>query len=172
MVYSDCYIQSCNCTSIGPYQPSLEVYFTFPQQLHILITKQPHWPNYKISEFKVNITRNNGSLLAHYSLNVNHTDTFQFNYTLPKSVIHACASLCIIASAVSPMYGESEASEVAKDIPRGITVHLLTNKVVLPYVYVLYNYTVPGNFSEDALNPKIFFYPNGTPFLSLTVQVH
>ena len=109
----------------GPYQPSIDVQYcplpVLEPYLHIRIVEQPLWPSYTIAAFEVNVTKFNDEevVLLQDMIMLNDTYSYCFNYTLPHFIISDCSSIAIVASALSPAYGESEPSVMVLDIPRG-----------------------------------------------------
>ena len=106
----------------GPYPPQITidaVYDTMAlTELYVVVKGEPLWPDYEISEFRVNTTdTSSGSLLDQ----IIATNTFennsvrvQINQQLPS--IDQWHSLMISVSAVSPLYNEGKPNQTTISI--------------------------------------------------------
>ena len=109
---------------VGPHPPNLTADVTYyPSTLpfvSIKITGKPLWPNYEITEYRVNITNgSDSSLLDRITVTVpndnstsNNTVTVHVNQSLFESTTEHCYSLKISASAVSPQYDMGEPYQI------------------------------------------------------------
>ena len=84
-----------------------------PPKLYATIHGIPRWPDYEISEYKVNITdTSDNSLLSQTTVLNSLDDTVEFNKSLQSSFAQECNTLRISVSAVSDSYGESDFTHI------------------------------------------------------------
>ena len=108
----------------GPYPPQVTidaVYDTMAlTEIYVVVKGEPLWPDYEISEFRVNITdTSSGSLLDQ----IIATNTFANNSVRVQTnqpSIDLWHSLTISVSAVSPLYNEGK--------PNQTTISIFTSK--------------------------------------------
>ena len=104
-------------------------------QLYITVKGQPLWPEYAISEFRVNITNaSSGSLLDQMIVTNNGFENnivqVQINESLLMFTIDQWYTLTISVSAVSPLYNEGKPNQTSISILRskctslGVTIKL------------------------------------------------
>lgn len=93
-------------------------------QLTVMITGQPLWPGYEISEYSVDIINGSDDSLL-YQLTVPNNSTqsntvaVNINQTLLQATAEQCYSLKVSTSAVSPSNGFSEPTLVETAVFRG-----------------------------------------------------
>ena len=111
-----------NIIIVGPPPPLITVdIISHPMslpQLYLTITGEPLWPDYVISEFRVNITNTiSGSLLGQMIITknsfTNDTVRVQINESLLMFTVSQHYSLMISVSAVSPVYNESKPNQTS-----------------------------------------------------------
>ena len=87
-----------------------------PPQVYVTIKGEPLWPDYEISEFRVNITNGTsgsllGRMIATRNSFINDTVQMQINESLLMFTVSQFYSLTMSVSAVSPLYNESKPSQ-------------------------------------------------------------
>ena len=117
----------------GPYPPQITidaVYHTMAlTELYVLIKGEPLWPDYEISEFRVNITDTSSgsfSLLDQIIITNNTFENNSVRVQINQSSIDMWYSLTISVSAVSPLYNEGK--------PNQTTVSILTSKCIISLI--------------------------------------
>lgn len=112
----------------GPYPPQITidaVYHTMAlTELYVLVKGEPLWPDYKISEFRVNITDTSSGSISLLDQIIVTNNTFENNSVrvqINQPSIDMWYSLTISVSAVSPLYNEGK--------PNQTTVSILTSKI-------------------------------------------
>ena len=92
-------------------------------QLYITVKGEPLWPDYEISEFRVNITNaSSGSLVDQMIVTTNNSSTVRVKisqsllmFTIDQWYFY---SLTISVSAVSPTYNEGKSNQTSISILR------------------------------------------------------
>ena len=117
----------------GPYPPQITidaVYHTMAlTELYVLIKGEPLWPDYEISEFRVNITDTSSGSISLLDQIIITNNTFENNSVrvqINQSSIDMWYSLTISVSAVSPLYNEGK--------PNQTTVSILTSKCIISLI--------------------------------------
>lgn len=117
----------------GPYPPQITidaVYHTMAlTELYVLIKGEPLWPDYEISEFRVNITDTSSGSISLLDQIIVTNNTFENNSVrvqINQSSIDMWYSLTISVSAVSPLYNEGK--------PNQTTVSILTSKCIISLI--------------------------------------
>lgn len=99
-------------------------------QVTVVVTGQPLWDGYEITEYRVNITNgSDGSLLEQMTVpnvsNRNNSVSMNVNQSLFESSTQQCYSLIVSASAVSSQYdGASELAQFRAPMLRGKSTQL------------------------------------------------
>ena len=117
----------------GPYPPQITidaVYHTMAlTELYVLIKGEPLWPDYEISEFRVNITDTSSGSISLLDQIIVTNNTFENNSVrvqINQPSIDMWYSLTISVSAVSPLYNEGK--------PNQTTVSILTSKCIISLI--------------------------------------
>ena len=118
-------------TSAGPYPPSITLAdgWCSPTTLFsfsLSIVAQPLWPEYNISELKINTTDgHNGAVLKETSIIPHRNSTDNFFYFLWNEIVltgdaqHCSSLISISVAAVNDDYGESMASTLQMELSKG-----------------------------------------------------
>ena len=105
----------------GPYPPQITINAVYDTmaltELYVLVKGEPLWPDYEISEFRVNITdTSSGSLLDQIiANNIFENNSVQVQI-LNQPSIDQWYLLTISVSAVSPLYNEGKPNQTTISI--------------------------------------------------------